>query len=96
MRIKKYGYLKGVGVAPSIFPQPWRTLHSLGDTLHFTGTKVVQYFSKYEPFFSLCLKIDFSLLPTSFEKPPLPADVTTITTANNLLRRDKNNTTILT
>ena len=39
---------------------------------------MVQYFSKYEPFFSLCLKIDFPLLPTSLEKPHLPTDVTTI------------------
>ena len=73
-----------------------RTLESLRDTLLFTGTKTVQYFSKYEPFFSLCLKIDFPLLSTSLEKPQLTTDVTTITDAHKLLRRDKNNTTILT
>ena len=33
---------------------------------------------------------------TSLEKPQLTSDVTTITGAHNLLRRDKSNTTILT
>ena len=84
------------GVVPSIFLRRVRTLESLKDTLLFARTKTVQYFSKYEPFFWLCLKIDFPLLPTSLEKPQLPTDVTTITDAHNLLRRDKNYTTILT
>ena len=83
------------GVVPSIFSRRVRTLESLRDTLLFTRTKTVQYFSKYEPFFWLCLKIDFPLLPTSLEKPHLPTDVTTITEAHYLLRRDKNSTTIL-
>ena len=78
------------GVVPSIFSQRVRTLESLRDTLLFTGTKTVQYFSKNEPFFALCLKIDFPLLSTSLEKPQLTTDVTTtITDAHYLLRRDK-------
>ena len=56
------------GVVQSTFLQRVRTLGSLRDTLLFTGTKTIQYFSKYEP-------------STSLEKPQLPTDVTTITDA---------------
>ena len=47
------------GVVPSNFPRRAWIVDSMGDTLVFTGTKTIKYFSRYGLLFGLTLKINF-------------------------------------
>ena len=60
----------------------------MGDTLLFTGTETVKYFSRNAPLFALPLKINFPEISASLEKPELTTDVTTSTDALTLIRCD--------
>ena len=63
-------------------------LDSMGDTLVFTWTRIVKYFSIYGPLFALPLKINFLERSAFLENHELTTDINTSTDELSLLQYD--------